>query len=517
MNANPSGAATPVMSLRRITKRYGPVQVLSEVSLAIHSGEVHILAGENGAGKSTLMKILAGVVPHDSGEIVARGQPVSLRSPAVARAHGIGFVSQELSLVPARSIADNFCLGSERRLTFGRVDSKRSNHDAREALHALGLEIDPRTPVEQLGTGQQQLVEIARVLATSPDVLILDEPTASLSEHEAARLRDVVRKLRAQGMAIIFISHRMAEVEELADRVTVLRDGAVAATFSGGAIPIDQVVTSMVGRELKDVFGRRTAPVGSVRLKVEDLTDDGRVKPCSLEVRRGEVVTLAGLIGAGRSELAMMLCGARRARRGQIVVDDIEVWPRSVRMALDNGIAMLYESRKDQGLFLERSIADNIAMSHLRTLSLFGVLCRGRVRRHAEQHMRLLGIRAAGSHQPVGQLSGGNQQKVVLSRCMAQRPRVLILDEPTRGVDIGAKVEIYDAINRAAAEGAAVLVVSSELPEVIGLSDRILVMRDGALVANLDNRQRTVTEEQIMHHATGVSAQNLNGERYENG
>ncbi|BCZ85598.1 ribose import ATP-binding protein RbsA (plasmid) [Paraburkholderia terrae] len=502
MSFSPS---SPVMELRRISKRYGPVQVLGDVSLGIHAGEVHVLAGENGAGKSTLMKILAGVIAHDSGQILARGQRVTLRSPAAARSYGIGLVSQELSLVPARSVADNFCLGNERRRTFGRVDMKRANREAREALRELGLEIDPRMPVGELSTGQQQLVEIARVLATSPNVLILDEPTAALSEHEAVLFRGVVRRLRARGMAIVFISHRMAEVEELADRVTVLRDGVVAATFSG-AIPIDRVVASMVGRELRDVFGHRPAPAGPVRVRVRGLTDDTRVKPCTLHIRRGEVVTLAGLIGAGRSELAMMLCGARRASAGSIVVDDVEIRPRSVRAALDSGITMLYESRKEQGLFLERSIADNIAMSHLGEHALFGMLRRWRLKQHAEGHMHSLGIRAAGCHQPVGQLSGGNQQKVLLSRCIALRPRVLILDEPTRGVDIGAKVEIYDAINRAAADGAAVLVVSSELPEVIGLSDRILVMRDGTLVADLDNGARTVTEEQIMHHATGLRA-----------
>jgi ribose transport system ATP-binding protein len=493
----------PVLEVSGIRKRFGAVTVLDGVQLTIRPGEIHALMGENGAGKSTLMKILAGVYQPDAGEIRVGGQPVRIGCPADARACGINLIYQELSVAANLTVAQNIFMGAEPRGRFGTVDTAQMNRRAAEVLKSLGATFAPTRIASGLSIADQQQVEIARALVHDSRVLIMDEPTAALSDRETERLFDVMRALRERGIAIIYISHRMAEVRMLADRVTVLRDGTWIGELTREEATPDTVVRMMVGRELGGFYEHEKRVPGPVRLKLNDV-HGAKVHPVSLDVRAGEIVGLAGLVGAGRTELARLVFGADRMAGGTIEVDGRQVAIRTPGDAIRLGIAYVPEDRKGQGLFLQQSLLANVTMNVLGRHARCGVLRRGELLQVTRDAMTKLSARGAGPDGIIGGLSGGNQQKLLLARWLEIKPRVLILDEPTRGVDIGAKHEIYRIIHELADAGVAVLCISSELAEIIGVCDRVLVMREGWLAGELAGAD--ITQENIMALATLAQA-----------
>jgi ribose transport system ATP-binding protein len=499
----------PILEMRRVSKSFFGIKALRNVDLTVYPGEIHALMGENGAGKSTLMKILSGAyTPDPGGEIRIESKPAHIDGPLGARAAGISIIYQELSLAPNLSVAENIYLGRE---------ISHSGLLARDAMRAgvgpilerLGADFTPSTPVAQLSMGQRQLVEIARALHARSKILIMDEPTTALSAGESERLFSLIRQLRAEGLAIIYISHRMDEVYALGDRVTVLRDGALVGSLDKPQIRADTIVRLMVGREVSSFYKKDHEPQsrqGTPVLAAVGVGDGQRVKGCSLAVHAGEVVGLAGLIGAGRTELAHLIIGASPNTSGHIEIDGCALNIRTPGDALDAGIAYLTEDRKALGLFLDMSCLDNINLAVLgRDAKLGGILDRDKARERANRAFAALSIRAADAGVAAGGLSGGNQQKVLLSRLLATAPKVLILDEPTRGVDVAAKSEIYSMIDNLAKSGTAILVISSDLPEIIGICDRVIIMRAGRIAGEL---RRTTTsplsQEDIMALATGV-------------
>lgn len=498
-------AVPSLLRMAGVSKSFPGVRALTDVQFDLFPGEVHALMGENGAGKSTLIKMLAGVHGPDSGSIEIEGRAVTIDSPQRAADLGIAVIHQELNLAPNLTVAQNLALGQEPRNRWGLLDHPRIRREAWDKLSRVGVDLDPDTPVARLSVGMQQVVEIARAVAQNARILVLDEPTAALSEAEAQRLFELVAEMRDYGMGLVYISHRMEEVYRLADRVTVFRDGEWVDTSPRADLRPEDIVSRMVGRQFTNLYSRRRQVPGEAVLQAHGIEDGNGTGPLDLTLRAGEVVGLAGLIGAGRTEAARMLFGAERARSGQILLDGRPVALRSPRDAVRHRIGLVPESRKEQALFLQMAIRDNIIVTGLDQLSDFGVLRGGRIARSVDHHVAALQVRCSSPAQHVGQLSGGNQQKVVLARWLAIAPRVLLLDEPTRGVDVGAKHEIYKIIDQLAADGVAVLVVSSDLPEVLGISDRILVMRGGGVVAEMTHEE--ATEETVMLHATGVAGQ----------
>jgi ribose transport system ATP-binding protein len=492
----------PLLSLSNVSKRFGATLALDDVSFDLMAGEVHALMGENGAGKSTLMKILAGVYPLDSGSITLDGQPVTMTSPRDAATHGIAIIHQELNTLPAMTVAENLAIGRE-PTRLGALNRRRMVADARDKLARIGSTLDPRRELGQLSVGMQQMVEIARAVSEDARILVLDEPTASLSRTESKRLFDLIADMKAQGMGLIYISHRMEEVWQLADRVTVFRDGRLVGSREKGNISPSEVVRMMVGRDVDDLYTRGGRSAAEPVLQVEDLSDGKGIGPVSLEVRAGEVVCLSGLIGAGRTETARMIFGADKYRSGTVRVKGQRIPPNRPRAAIRAGMGMVPESRKEQALFLELSVKDNIAITSLADNTLAGVVRDGRVTAAVRTQMERLRIRSNALRLLARSLSGGNQQKLVIARWLLMDPVVLVLDEPTRGVDIGAKSEIYALIQELTERGIAILVISSDLPEALGISDRILVMRAGLVVKELD--ARSATEEDVMKYATGIT------------
>ncbi len=466
-------------------------------------GEVLAVVGENGAGKSTLMKILGGVYTPDAGTILLDGKPVT--NPDVDRAQqlGIALIHQELNLAENLDIASNIFLGREP--TWGgplRIVRRRIATDAEPILRRLGLDLSPRTRVAELSIGQQQLVEIARALSLKSRVIIMDEPTSSLTQRETERLYQVIRDLKRDGISILYISHRLKEVEVIADRVTVLRDGRNAGELEKGQITHEAMVRLMVGRELKQFFQRdRHDPSAKPMLEVRGLRWTAGQVPIDLHLRAGEIVGMAGLIGAGRTELAESIFGVRRRLTGEIFLDGIRLAIRGPKNAIAAGIYLVPEDRRSQGLILEQSIRSNISLPSLQRLQRLQLVAAGRERALAEEQRQKLNIRTPSVRQTAALLSGGNQQKVVLGKWLGRRPRVLILDEPTRGVDVGAKSEIYALMDQLAATGVAVLMISGDLEEVLGMSDRVLVMHEGRLAGELP--RANLTEEAVMKLATG--------------
>jgi ribose transport system ATP-binding protein len=497
----------PLLEARSISKQFPGVRALDDVSLTVCAGEVLALIGENGAGKSTLMKILAGVQPPDSGELRMDGQPLRLSGVRDALDRGIVLIHQELNLADNLSIAANLFLGRERTRGgwLGWLNRGDEAQQARLLLDRVGLNVPPARLVGDLALGQQQLVEIARALSLSARVIIMDEPTSSLTQRETERLFEVIADLKKAGVAVIYISHRLAEVKRVADRVVVLRDGKNSGELARDQISHDAMVRLMVGRELKQFFHREHAARGEARpprLEVRDLRfQDGPATPVSFQLRGGEVVGMAGLVGAGRTELAEALFGVRRIVAGDVLIDGRRVVVRHPRQAIAVGLLLAPEDRRHHGLILEDSVKHNISLPSLIRLSLLRLVARRRETELAEQMCERLRVRTPSLRQTVGLLSGGNQQKVVLGRWLARKPSVLILDEPTRGVDVGAKSEIYALMDELARDGVAILMISSDLEEVLGVSDRVLVLHEGRLAGELSRGE--LSEEAIMHLATG--------------
>ena len=478
---------TPVLEMRNIAKAFGKFYALKGVDLTVYPGEIHALMGENGAGKSTLMKILAGAYTATSGEILIDGQPFHIRGPKDALSAGITLIYQEMQLAPNLTVAENIFLGSELSRG-GIVQRKEMVLQAQKVIDRLGAQFKASDRVMRLTIAEQQQVEIARALHRNSRILVMDEPTAALSSRETHRLFELIMRLRDEGMAVIYISHRMAEVYELSDRVSVLRDGQYVGSLTRDKLNASELVRMMVGRPLSDLFNKeRDIPLGKPRLNVHHLTDGGKVQPCSLLVRSGEIVGLAGLVGAGRSELAHLIFG--------------------VRKAIEHGIGYLTENRKEQGLFLELAAAENITMATLERDANWGMLNRKKAQSISDDAIQLLNIRVPHAQVRAGGLSGGNQQKLLISRWVAIGPRILILDEPTRGVDVGAKSEIYRIMNEMARKGVAILMISSELPEIVGMSDRVYVMHEGSIAGELYSQD--ITQENIMRLATGVNDSHL--------
>jgi ribose transport system ATP-binding protein len=498
--------ATPVLEMKGITKRFHGVPALQNVNLTLYPGEVHALMGENGAGKSTLMKILAGAYSADEGEIWVNGQPLNITDPGTARRAGINLIYQELNVAPNLTVAENIFMGSELRR--GQLlDREGMRREATRVLQTLGASFAPDDLVSSLSIAEQQQVEIARALKDNSRILVMDEPTAALSDRETEHLFEVIHRLRNDGIAIVYISHRMEEVYALANRVSVLRDGQYIGSLDRSEISPDRLVQMMVGRPMQDFYEhqRQTTP-GSVVLEVRQMGDGRKVQPTDLVLRAGEIVGLAGLVGAGRTELSRLIFGADPKTSGEVFLNGKKLDIRAPGDAIAAGIGYVPEDRKDQGLFLEMSSGKNIILNILKQDAKAGVINWGTLGKIANSAVEDFNIRLANLEIRAMDLSGGNQQKLLLARWLAIKPRVLLLDEPTRGVDIGAKSEIYRIISDLAKQGVAVLMVSSELSEVIGLSDRVLVMRQGQLVGELGSpTHQDITQENIMAYATGAS------------
>ena len=487
-----------LLSLKNIRKSFGGVHALRDGNLQVQEGEVHLLMGENGAGKSTLMKIVAGMYQRDGGEMLWRGQPVSFNRPADASANGIAMVHQESLLAPHLSIAENIFLGHEVTSKAGWVQRGAIVDKARRIISDLGFKLDPLARVGKLSPAGRQLVEICRAVAQGSSLLIFDEPTSSLSEAETTEVFRIVRELCRRKIGVIYITHRLEELRSIGDRVTVLRDGVTIHTGLLKDLSREQLIQHMVGRSVNAIYHREPLPPGEILLSVKGLCR-GLLRDISFEVRAGEIVGLGGLIGAGRTELCRVLFGLDPAEEGVVTIAGKICTPRTPRQAVASGVALIPEDRQRDGLILKLSISHNITMPDLGRVSSFGVLNKTAEMAVAEDYRQRLRIKCNTSRQLAGRLSGGNQQKIVIAKWVARGARVFLFDEPTRGIDVGAKQEVFEEMDRLAREGAAVLMVSSELPELIQVADRILVMAQGRLTGELPGR---TTQEEIMHLAT---------------
>jgi len=497
---------TPLVRADRISKSYEGVRALRDVSFELRAGEVHALVGENGAGKSTLIKIITGAILPDEGTVFVRNHPVRDHSPRRAKELGIAAIYQQPALFPALSVSENLALGLDEQSLWTRVNWRARRSRARQLLRRVGASIAVEAEAGILSMPEQQLVEIARAIGADARVLIMDEPTASLSDRETENLYEVIRQLREQGVGIIYISHRLEELTKIADRVTVLRDGQVIETRNMARITREELIRLMVGRELAAVFPKRATAPGGIALELRNLCCEAAgLRNVDLAVRAGEIVGLAGLVGSGRTELARTIFGLTPADSGEIRLNGKPVQIGNTGDAIACGLAYVPEDRRRHGVIPELPIFSNITLAILSRLSRGGSIDFAEETRIASEYLRRLRIKASSLHASVGTLSGGNQQKVALSRWLAANPSVLILDEPTQGIDIGAKAEIHALIGDLAGQGMAVLMISSELPEVLGMSDRIAVMHEGRIVGVLDRAE--ATQEKILNLALGHSAQ----------
>jgi rhamnose transport system ATP-binding protein len=500
-----NAAAPPIVELRSATKSYGAVQALRDGSLALRPGEVRALVGENGAGKSTVVKVLGGVVRLGGGEMLIDGEPVDLASPHAARDAGIAVIYQEPTLFPDLSVSENVVMGRHPLGALRRIDRREVHREVQGLLDRLGVRLDASRPVRGLSIADQQIVEIAKALSFDARLLIMDEPTAALSGPEVERLFGVVRTLRDRGSAVLFISHRLEEVFEICETITIMRDGQVVHEGSVADITTDEIIRRMVGRDLEALFPKEPAEIGAPVLSAHRLTREGVFTDVSFEVRAGEILALAGLVGAGRSEVARAIFGIDRLDGGHVEIGGVRLASGRPTAAMRAGIAFVPEDRRQQGLVMDLSVARNATLTILRALSRMGLVGRRLERQTALLWAERLQLKYHRMDDPVLFLSGGNQQKVVLAKWLATEPRVLIVDEPTRGIDVGTKAEVHRLLSQLAGRGVAVLMVSSELPEVLGMADRVLVMHEGRLSAELTRAE--ADEERIMRAATGQTAE----------
>jgi len=491
----------PVLELRGVSKSFGAVRALRDVSLALHGGEVHALAGENGAGKSTVVRIIGGEHRPDTGTVALDGADVRFSGPGEAQRHGISVIHQEPTHFPDLTVAENVFMRRQPLRSGRRIDSTAMRGRTAELLAGLGVPIDPDRPVHGLSIADQQIIEIAKALAVDARVIVMDEPTAALSDVESQRLFAVTRTLAAQGAAVLFISHRLDEMFQLCQRVTVLRDGALVTTDPIAETDADTLVRRMVGRPVEQLYPKRDNEIGACALEVDGLTSTGVFHDVSFTVRRGEVVGLAGLVGSGRSEVARAVFGVDKPDSGRVLVNGTPLPVADPRAAIAAGLAFVPEDRRQQGVLLELSIERNASLTRLREVSPGGLTRRARERDLADDWARRLRLKFGRLRDPVATLSGGNQQKVVLAKWLATEPDVLIVDEPTRGIDVGTKVEVHALLSSLAEQGLAVLLISSDLPEVLGMADRVLVLHEGRLTAELSKSD--ATEEAVMYAATG--------------
>lgn len=489
------------IEMKNIQKIFGTNQVLFDAGIDIVPGEVHALMGENGAGKSTMMNILTGVHKKNAGSIVINGKETTFDGPKEAENNGISFIHQELNVLPDMTIEENLFLNKEIRNKFGLLDQKEMRKQAIELLERVGLKHDPNTVMSTMSVGSQQLIEICKALMTNAEVIIMDEPTAALTGTEIRRLFDIINDLRANDVSIIYISHRMEEIFEMSDRITVMRDGRYIETLQTANTTNAELVKLMIGRELTERFPERTAEIGDVLFEVKDLSESDLLENLSFKVRAGEILGFSGLMGAGRSELMHAIFGDKTITSGEMFMENQKLNIKTPKQAMEQGIALVTEDRKSQGLLLDKSIRENITLANFGELSKNGLIKEKMEKDVAESSSKMFNIRAENIETLTQNLSGGNQQKAFIAKWVLTNPKVLILDEPTRGVDVGSKEEIYNIMNDLTKQGISILMVSSDLPEVIGMSDRIAVMHEGKLQGIIEKED--ATQENIMTLATG--------------
>ncbi|MFC1543170.1 sugar ABC transporter ATP-binding protein [Candidatus Neomarinimicrobiota bacterium] len=490
--------------MHHIRKTFPGVVALDDIRFELKQGEVHILLGENGAGKSTLVKILSGAYQKTAGQIILNGLGTEIKNPRHAQELGIAIIYQEFNLIPQLSAGENIFLGREQLHISGLINQREIYASAQVLLDDLGVKIEARMPVGELGIAQQQMIEVAKALSLDAKILIMDEPTSAITENEITELFKTIRQLKQRGVSIIYISHRLEEMFEIGDRVTVLRDGKYIGTHNIADVTKSELISMMVNRELKEHFPKQKATAGDEVLRVCGLSVKGALDDISFSIRRGEVLGIAGLLGSGRTELARSLFGVDRIDSGVIYIRGKRRKIKSPRQAINLGIGLLTEDRKSQGLIMILSVKDNICLPSVDRLSKLGFIDAKEENQAATQYVTNLNIKTPSLHQQVMFLSGGNQQKVVISKWLCCQADILIFDEPTRGIDVGSKVEIYQLMNRLAAQGAAIIMISSELPEILGMSDRIVVMNQGRITGEFPAEQ--VTQEQILHCALGGAA-----------
>jgi ribose transport system ATP-binding protein len=496
-----------ILKVEGISKRFGGVQALENVDFDVHYGEVHALVGENGAGKTTLMNILGGIVKRDSGRILFKGQEVNFDSPIESIEAGIAVIHQELAMLPALDVVENVFMG-RMPARFGRIQWRTAEKDTRQVLEMVGLKINPRILVSKLSISQRQLIEIAKALSMNASLIIMDEPNSSLSETETERLFEVIERLKERNVAIIYVSHKIEEVLRIADRISVLRDGLQRGTQRKLEGSVDSIIQMMVGRELRRQSFSDGRKIGSPRLEVKGLTSS-YFRDVSFDVRQGEIVGISGLVGAGRSEVARAIFGADSFDKGEILLEGKRVRFNHPSDAIAHGLAMVPEDRKLLSLFMDMPVLFNMYLAELPRFSHLGLINQNKARQTASRFASKLSIKLASLDHPVRSLSGGNQQKTTLARWLATHPKLLILDEPTHGVDVGAKAEIYQLMRQLSSEGLSIILISSELPEILTMSDRVVVMHEGRVTAVLEREQ--CDEQTIMMYATGVAQDSLEG------
>ena len=497
-----------LLSMKNVNKSFPGVLALDDVTLDILPSEIHALVGENGAGKSTLMRALSGVSKIDSGTIYWKGKTVDISQPKDAQKLGISMIHQELAIIPYLDVGKNIFLGREPQLKVsGVIDWKKLYQQAQEQLDKLGLDINPKTPVESLTIAQQQMVEVAKALSMDASLIVMDEPTSALTEKEVDALFSYMKKLRENGVSIIFISHRLNEIQRVSDRITILRDGKWIGTSEVRDLSQNDIVKMMVGREVEQSTKKQAKPSSEVILQIKNLSSGDDVHEVTFDLHKGEILGIAGLVGAGRSALAEAIFGSRKITSGYMELGHKKVKFTSPKMAIEHGLGLVPEDRKAQGLFLNMAVWQNIVIAGIKKTTRFGFIRKAETQKISTSLVDRLSIKTPSLGQQVKNLSGGNQQKVIIARWLSLKPKILILDEPTRGIDVGAKVEIHNLLKELATEGVGVLMISSELPEILGVSDRILVMKEGHLVAELD--PELSSQDEIMQAAAGSKDENI--------